>query len=124
MAEERMNGFSWGRGNGDCLLFLLGWWELATGRWAPVQWRGSYSDEAGARHALHCFGGAIAAVCDIAGPPRIGSQPQRGDIGLRATDGWHIGMICTGTMWAFRDAKGGVRMVRLAPDLTWAVPLS
>lgn len=120
LAQERARPFVWGRGNGDCLLFLLGWAELHSLK-ASHQWRGTYSDEQSARKSLDAFGGAAAAVCDVLGPPRMGSLAQRGDVGLLETDGWHLGMICTGSMWALRDGRRGVRMVRRAPNMVWPV---
>ncbi|MCF6112007.1 DUF6950 family protein [Mesorhizobium muleiense] len=120
LAEERLKGFAWGCDNGDCLLFLLGWAERAVGRRASVAWRASYCDEAGARAALSAFGGAPAAVCDVLGPPRIGSKAQRGDVGLLAFEDWHLGMICTGNLWAIRDVRRGVRLLRKEADIVWS----
>lgn len=122
LAQERLKPFDWTSAcNGDCLLLLLGWWEFAAGRSAGSHWRGSYADEAGARQGLEAFGGAIAAVCDIVGPPRIGSSAVRGDIGLLEIDGWHLGMICTGAMWATRAGTRGIRLLRRDADIAWPV---
>ncbi|TPJ76187.1 hypothetical protein FJ422_30340 [Mesorhizobium sp. B2-6-3] len=121
LAEERQRPFAWGQGNGDCLLFLLGWAERAAGRMASVAWRGAYRDEAGARMCLEAFGGAPWAVCDVLGPPRMGSEARRGDVGLFETEGWHLGMICTGRLWVMRAHEQGIRYARLKPELVWSM---
>jgi hypothetical protein len=119
VARERMKPFAWGTDNGDCLLFLLGWAERL-GHEASHQWRGAYSDEAGARAALEAFGGAPAAVSDVLGDPIEGRAPQRGEVGLLAADGWYLGMICTGKMWVLRAGIRGVRFSRRPADIVWA----
>lgn len=120
LAEERTKPFAWGQGNGDCLLFVLGWLEMA-GRRSGTAWRGSYADEVGARRKLDRFGGAVAAVCDVLGPPRMGSSAERGDVGLLEVDGWHLGLVCTGRLWALRDGRRGIGFVRRPVDLVWRV---
>lgn len=118
LAAERLKPFAWGAENGDCLLFLLGWAEKL-GRMASVDWRGMYRTEQGARASLEWFGGAIAAVTDVLGPPRIGSNPLRGDVGLIEIDGWHLGVICTGEMWVLRAGEAGVRFMKIQPAVVW-----
>ncbi|MCC2608395.1 DUF6950 family protein [Neorhizobium petrolearium] len=124
LAEEKEKTFRWGEENGDCLLFLLGWAELAAGAHASRPWRGEYGDHQGAWWMLERFGGAIAAVIDVLGPPRLGSDARRGDIGLMAANGWHLGMICTGSMWVLRAGTRGVKFTRSAPDICWDLRFS
>lgn len=122
LADERTRPFEWtSLGNGDCQLFPCGWAEQVGWTGAGRPWRGFYSSEAEARDLLLSRGGAVLAWTDLLGAPRMGSAPRRGDIGLLEMDGWHLGMICTGSMWAFRDGRRGVRLVRAAPDICWSV---
>lgn len=122
LLQERGRPFEWtSLANGDCQLFPCGWAEVAGWPSAGVPWRGHYRCEDEARALLSARGGAVVAWTDLLGPPRMGSAPQRGDIGLLETDGWHLGMICTGSMWAFRDGRRGVRLVRACPDIFWSV---
>ena len=118
--QERSKAFEYGTENSDCLLYLLGWAEL-NGYAASVPWRDLYNDKKTARRTLYDFGGAVAAVCDVLGPPRMGSPAQRGDVGLFEMDGWHHGMICTGKMWSMRHGPVGVRLERLPVHLVWQV---
>lgn len=120
LAAERLKPVDWGRDNGDCMLFLLGWAE----RWgwrAPVKWRGTYSDEAGARARLADQGGQVAVVCDVLGPPRMGAPARRFDVSLIPFGDWFVGAICTGAMWAFRHRDRGVCLIRRDVDLVWRV---
>lgn len=55
------------------------------------------------------------------GPPAMGAPARRGDVGLMAFDGWPLGMICTGAMWAFRHGTRGIRMIRCEPEIFWNV---
>ncbi|TWG90312.1 hypothetical protein L598_000700000680 [Mesorhizobium sp. J18] len=121
LAGEKRKPFEWGKGNGDCLLFLLGWAEIATNRTATVVWRDMYRTEHGAHVALEEFGGAVAAVTDVLGAPRMGSEAKRGDVGLLEVQDWFLGMICTGRMWVLRAGEKGVRFTMRQPDMIWPV---
>lgn len=120
IAQERMRSFTWGTGNGDCLLFALGWVER-NGYRASVNWRGRYHDEGGARRELGNFGGAVAAVTDVLGAPSVGGPAGRGDVGLLEIEDWHLGMICTGKLWALRHGTRGVRLQLCRPGIVWRV---
>jgi len=120
LASERDQKFTWGQGNGDCLLFLAGWGIMLNGIDFAADLRGTYSDEAGARAAIDRRGGAVAFVASVSGPERQEGQQERGDIGLLAFNGWHLGMICTGSMWAVRAGEGGIRFIRRPADFIWA----
>lgn len=119
LADERSKPFEWSsQANGDCLLFLMGWGERL-GLHPTIRWRGAYACETGARLALHRFGGEVAAITDVLGPPRMGSLPRRGDVGLIHLRGRTFGVICTGHMWAFRAIEGGVGYCQLPVDYCW-----
>lgn len=119
LAAERSKPFEWSsRANGDCLLFALGWAE-ALGFRSAHHWRGSYSSEAEAKAALADAGGAVIAITDVLGAPRMGSAPQRGDVGLITLRGRSFGAIATGGMWAFRAIEGGVGYCRLPAEYCW-----
>lgn len=120
LAAERMKPVDWGFDNGDCMLLLLGWAELWGWR-ASVSWRGTYCDEDGARRRLDEQGGQISVVCDVLGPPRMGSPAARFDVGLIPFGEWFVGAICTGGMWAFRAPSRGIAMIRRDVDLVWRV---
>lgn len=125
LAAERQMPFEWSSlRNGDCQLFILGWAERIGWPEAGMAWRGRYSSEAEARALLKSRGGSIIAGCEIFGPPRMGSSPRRGDIGLLEVDGWHLGVICTGRMWAFRAGKRGVCLSRRDAEVVWDMRLS
>lgn len=116
---ERAKPFEWSsRANGDCLLFLLGWAETL-GFHASTAWRHAYSCESGARLALHRFGGEVIAITDVLGPPRMGSLPKRGDVGLMRVRSRTFGVISTGHMWAFRAIEGGVGYCGLPVEFCW-----
>lgn len=111
--------FSWdSAANGDCLLFLAGWAEQIGFTDAGAKWRGAYASELQARATLERQGGAVWAVTEVMGPPRMGSQAQRGDIALLAHEGWHLGLICTGRMWALRAVRG-IGLTRRQPEFIW-----
>lgn len=120
LAAERKMPFEWGRRNGDCLLFLLGWAEQL-GYASETIWRCAYEDEKGARQILAAFGGAPAAVLSVIGRSWTcaANSAARGDLGLMAVDGWFLGMICTGRYWVLRAGEGGLRYTRARPDLLW-----
>jgi hypothetical protein len=120
--DEKSKPFAWGQENGDCLLFLLGWTERC-GRTSPSSWRGAYACEAEAKALLAAAGGAVVAVTETLGTPRIGSPAARGDVGLLSVDDWHLGMICTGSMWVLRAGTRGVRLTRSAPEIIWDMRL-
>lgn len=120
IAAERMKPVSFGSGNGDCMLFLLGWVELWGWR-ASDRWRGTYRDEDGARRRLDEQGGQVAVICDVLGPPRMGAPTARFDVGLIPFGDWFVGAICTGGMWAFRTPSRGMAMIRREVDLVWRV---
>lgn len=120
LSEERMKPFEWGRGNGDCLLFLAGWGILLNGVDFAEDFRGRYSDEAGAHRVIDARGGAVAFVASVSGARKRSGQQLRGDVGLLAFNGWHLGMICTGDLWAARAGDRGIRYVRRPPDFIWA----
>lgn len=119
VAGEWGGRFVWGSRNGDCLLFLLGWAE-ANGHGASVAWRERYVNAAEADALLEAFGGAVAAVTDVLGPPRMGSAPLRGDVGLIETRGRWLGVIWTGKTCLARRARG-LASLGVAPDIAWAV---
>lgn len=119
LARERSKPFEWSSlENGDCLLFLLGWGEVLGFR-STIAWRGTYTDEDGARAGLSRCGGEIPAITDTFGPPRMGSRPERGDVGLATIRNKSFGVICTGGMWTFRAVEGGIGFCRLPIDLSW-----
>lgn len=125
LAEERLQPFEWSSlRNGDCQLFVLGWAERIGWPGAGLSWRGRYRTEDEARALLHRRGGSVAAGCDIFGPPRMTSKARRGDIALLDIDGWHLGMICTGRMWAFRAGERGVSLSKRDPDVVWDMRFS
>ncbi|MBP1849700.1 DUF6950 family protein [Rhizobium halophytocola] len=120
LAQERAQAFEWtGQRNGDCQLFPIGWAERIGWPLAGASWRGRYSSEEEARALVDRRGGLVSAGCELFGPPRIGSAAQRGDVGLLAAEGWHLGMICTGSMWVIRAGDRGIRFCRREPDIIW-----
>lgn len=117
LADERYRAFVWG--SADCLQFPARW-----GEWLGfdvARFRGRCDDEASARAFVAAHGGAVALMSAVFGAPGDATHAKRGDVGLKATDGWHIGLICTGGMWAMRDARRGVRFGRIAPDVVWHI---
>ncbi|KQS90296.1 hypothetical protein [Rhizobium sp. Leaf386] len=125
IAIERTRPFEWsGLANGDCKLFVLGWAERIGFADAGRDWRGRYCCESEARALLHLRGGAIAAGIALFGPPRMGSAARRGDVGLLPYEDWHVGVICTGTMWALRNGERGIRMTCVEPELSWDLGFS
>jgi uncharacterized protein DUF6950 len=76
--------FAWGRH--DCMLFAADWALALTGRDPAAPWRGTYSDEAGARAIIQASGGPIKMVQDAldgCGWSRVLTIPNReGDIVL------------------------------------------
>lgn len=126
LSEERNHPFEWSsRRNGDCQLFPAGWVERIGWPGAGLPWRNRYSNENEARILLGERGGAVSAWCDLLGPPRMGSAARRGDVGQMAVDGWHLGMICTGSMWVIRAGEGGIRFVRPRTEIiVWDVGFS
>ncbi|WP_425374178.1 DUF6950 family protein [Neorhizobium lilium] len=120
LAAEREKPFAWGVGNGDCLLFVAGWGLVLNGVDFAAHLRGTYSDEAGARAAIETEGGAISYFDKVAGQRRQGGSFFRGDIGLVSFNGWHLGMICTGSLWVAKTGEGGLRYLRRPADIAWA----
>lgn len=116
--QERGKPFCWGQGNGDCLLFIAGWGIVLNGIDFAADLRGTYHDEDGAKAAIARKGGAVSFFDQVAGSRK--SMGERGDIGLAAFNGWHLGMICTGSMWVLRAGHQGLRFVRRPPDIIWA----
>lgn len=49
----------------------------------------------------------------------MGSLPERGDVGIMRVRSRTFGAICTGRMWAFRAAEGGVGYCELPVDVCW-----
>lgn len=121
LERERHVRFSWDSfGTGDCLMYVAGWGILLNGVDFAAHLRGTYCDEAGARRAIAAQGGAIAFFDRVAGERRRDDDYRRGDIGLLGFGDWHLGLICTGTMWVCRAGAGGNRMIKRPPDLVWA----
>ena len=125
LAHERSRPFEWtSLANGDCQLFVAGWAERIGWPDAGAPWRGLYSSEDSARRLMEERGGAVWAWTNQLGPPRIGSDARRGDVGLLAVDGWHLGMICTGRLWVLRDGKRGIRFCHRSADIAWDMDFS
>lgn len=121
LAAERDKVFAWdGLGTGDCMTFVAGWGVILNGIDFAAPLRGRYEDEQGARRVLDEQGGAVSFFDRVSGPRRAPDQQFRGDIGLLSFNGWHLGMICTGTMWVLRAAPRGIRYIRRPPELIWA----
>lgn len=120
LAQEAVRPFDWSAtGNGDCQLFVAGWAERIGWPDAGADWRGRYACELEARMLIEARGGLVAVWCGLFGPPRMGGNAERGDIGLFKIDGWHIGAISTGREWMLRAGVKGVRALRRAPDVIW-----
>ena len=120
LRAEMAKPFSWDSfGTGDCLMFLAGWWQMLNGEDPAAALRGAYHDEASARAALTKEGGAIAFLDRVAAERCEPLQARRGDIGLLSFKGWHLGLICTGPMWALRNGTGGVGFTRMPADIAW-----
>lgn len=115
LAAERARAFAWG--TADCLQFPAGWGALLG--FDAARWRGLCDDEAGARAVVAQHGGAAAIMSDVFGPEGDIGAARRGDVGLVAYDGWHVGLICTGEMWCLRHAVRGLRFGRIAPTFVW-----
>ena len=121
LAAEKDKPFSWdSQGTGDCMTFVAGWGIALNGIDFAADLRGRYCDEAGARALLEAEGGAVAFFNRVSGERRPEGQQQRGDIGLLAYKGWHLAMICTGSMWVLRSATTGLRYIRRPPEHIWA----
>lgn len=121
LERERGVKFSWDSwGTGDCLMYIAGWGIMLNGVDFAAHLRGTYSDEAGARRAIAREGGSVALFDRVAGPRREPGEHARGDIGLLTLGDWHMGFICTGSMWSCRAGEGGNRFVKRLPDIVWA----
>ncbi|MBO0141516.1 hypothetical protein JZX87_10110 [Agrobacterium sp. Ap1] len=119
LAEEKGKPFSWDSfGTGDCMTFVAGWGMLLNGIDFAAHLRGRYSDEAGARAMLNAEGGAVVFFDRVSGPRK--AEGERGDIGLMAFNGWHLAMICTGSMWVLRAGTSGIRYIRRPPEFVWS----
>ncbi|MER8827238.1 hypothetical protein NKH73_14210 [Mesorhizobium sp. M0938] len=121
LARERESDFVWGEGNGDCILFLIGWGKLIKGVDFGVSWRGLYHSKEEARALLERRGGLIAHMVEYLGAPRMGSPAVRGDVGILQTRDWTFGMIFDGHSWAMRDHPKGVRHLRIGVDCVWSM---
>lgn len=107
-------------GTGDCLTFMAGWVLLWQGIDYASDFRGRYHDEAGAKALITARGGAVSYLTEKFGAPRSAAGGwQRGDIGLLPFDGWYLGMICLGNLWALRGTPRGVRYTRRSPEVIW-----
>lgn len=120
LRREMATPFSWDSyGTGDCMMFLAGWWITLHGADPATALRGAYHDEASARAALAKEGGAVALLDRVAAERCGAGDARRGDIGLLAFKDWHLGLICTGPMWALRNGTGGVGFTRMPADFAW-----
>ncbi len=120
LRAEMAKPFSWDSfGTGDCMMFLAGWWIMLHGADPATALRGAYHDEASARAALAKEGGAVAFLDGVAAERCEASHARRGDIGLLSFKDWHLGLICTGPMWAMRYGSGGVGFISRPADFTW-----
>ena len=104
VAERWRTPFEWGQF--DCVLLAADAVLACTGEDLAAEYRGTYSDAAGAARLIETHGGleAIAAA-------RLGAEirpvlAQPGDIGLLSNEGRPCLSVCTGAGWAAPCADG------------------
>jgi len=79
IASVRMRPFEWGQH--DCILFACAAAEAQTGRDAAAEYRGKYTDKAGAAKALRDIGeGTLLNTVDSQFAPKPVGRAQRGDL--------------------------------------------
>ncbi|MER9768864.1 hypothetical protein NKJ09_22690 [Mesorhizobium sp. M0189] len=119
---EQTTAFSWSES--DCILFMAGWVKRVNGVDFGAPWRGLYRSKDESKALLESLGGLVPLIVECLGPPRMGSRPVRGDVGVLQSDDWTFCMIFDGDFWAMRDHPIGVRTLRIGVDCVWSVGVS
>lgn len=112
----RSNPFTWGGciphvpGVGDCMLSIGEHVAALGGMDLTGEYRGTYTDEAGAMARVAASGGAVA-IFERFGLPECAGKPGRGAVALIDTgDGDGIGGLCTGDAVAMRLERGVIEV--------------
>ncbi len=116
--EVKSGIFTWHDRN--CLLFVSRWIDLVRGSSISERWIGAVQTEPQARAYIASVGGAVQLFTEVLGAPAAATEFKRGDVGLLAFDGWHLGITCTGKQWAHCTAKG-VAWATIKPTIGWVI---
>lgn len=104
LLAARRRPFEWGAH--DCCLFAAGAVEACTGVDLAAEYRGGYSDEAGARALLEQLGG-LQAMAGQVGPEIAPRLAAAGDIGLADMGGGQSSLVVhSGQVWLGAGPRG------------------
>lgn len=120
---ERGRAFRWG--SADCCLLAADAVQALTGRDPAAPWRGSYTDEAGARALLEEHGGLRGLISTALGPAtNLPAMAGRGDVGaalLPGMGGEEIACVVTAQGLLVRPERGLALVPRSLLRAAWIV---
>ena len=119
----RTTPFDWG--GSDCLLSVGAYMAACGSPDLTGDFRGTYSDEAGALAHVEAAGGATALIDRVGWPETAPAGMMRGDVAVADLGDYGVGGICTGQGFAMRLERGVLEVsLRALPFMkAWKCPL-